>query len=56
MWMSICKSPAETHVHCLFEEATRFMFTKLKRFKHAAHRLEKKTKKRMGRRLGKHSL
>lgn len=36
------KSPTETHVRCLFEEATRFISTKLKRFKHAAHRLEKK--------------
>lgn len=37
----VCKSPTETHVRCLFEEATRFICTKLKRFKHAAHRLEK---------------
>lgn len=42
MWMSICRSPTETHVHCLFEEATRFMSTKLKDSNTQHIELEKK--------------
>lgn len=52
VWMSIWKSPTETHVHCLVEEATRFMFTKLK-YSNTQHI---DLKKHMGQRLGKHSL
>ena len=57
MWMSFWKRPTETHVHCLVEEATRFMSTKLKDSNTQHIDLKKKqTKKHKGRRLSKHSL